>query len=176
MNINYATRFFWAGVLMVALGLVVLFNAAVTSGAIVIVTGLVLLIGGAAQVGLGLLEESTSHKWLSLTLGVLMLLLGWSFLSNPLSGVISLSTFLLILLAASGVVQVVFGFRARGTPFFGPFISAGLISLGLAIILLASPTATMSLLGILLGVHLLATGGYLLLMAMFMKKVRVLTD
>lgn len=176
MNTKYSTRFLWAGVLTIALGLVVLFNAAVTSGAIVIVTGLVLLIGGAAQVALGFLEEGGGRKWLSLTLGVLTLLLGWSFLSNPLSGVISLTTFLLILLAASGIVQIVFGLRARGTLFFGPFMIAGLISLGLAIILLASPTATMSLLGILLGIHMLASGGYLTLMGMFMKKLNVLTD
>lgn len=169
MNSHYATRFFWAGVLTITLGVVVLFNAAVTSGAIVKVTGLVLLTGGAVQLVMGLLEGGGYHRWLTLTLGVLTLLLGWSFLSNPLSGVISLTTFMLILLTASGIVEILFGVRARGTPFFAPFMAAGLISLVLAGILLASPTATRSLLGILLGIHMLAAGAYLTLMGRFMK-------
>ncbi|GAB3104242.1 hypothetical protein G8770_11490 [Aestuariicella hydrocarbonica] len=171
---NYSTRFFWAGVLTIVLGLVVLFNAAVASGAIVVVTGIVLLIGGAAQVVLGFLEEGSGRKWLTLALGFLTVFLGWSFLSNPLAGIVSLTTFLLILMAASGAVQVLFGLRARGTPFFWPLILSGLASILLAIILLSSPSATISLLGFLLGLHMLASGACLTMVGLYMKKLDAL--
>lgn len=176
MSEKYSARFFWSGVITIVLGLIVLFNATVVSGAIVVVTGLILLLGGAAQVALGFLDDNSSHKWLSIGIGALTLLLGWSFLSNPLTGVISLTTFLLILLAVSGVFQIIFGFRTRGTPYFWPCMIAGLVSLGLALLLMSSPSATMSLLGILLGIHMLASGASLMLMGMFLKTVRVLVE
>lgn len=164
-----STRYLWSGALTIALGLVVLFNATFTSIAIVIVTGLVLLIGGAAQIILGFLEGHGASKWLSIVLGVFTVLLGWSFWANPFSGIFSLTTFLLILLAASGVVQMIFGYRTQGTPFFWPFIISGVISIGMAVIVISFPSATASLLGILLGIHMLASGGCLLLMGMFLK-------
>lgn len=167
---SYSARYFWGGVLTIALGLIVLFNAAVASGAIVIITGLFLLIGGVAQVVLGFLEEEAGSKWLTILLGVLTVLLGWAFLANPLAGIISLATLLLLLLAASGTLQVVLGFQARGTTFFWPLVLAGLLSIILAVILLSSPGATIVLLGTLLGIHLLASGAFLTMMGMFLKK------
>lgn len=168
---SYPARYFWGGILTLALGVIVLFNAAFASGAIVVVTGLVLLIGGGAQIALGFLgNDAGSRKWLGIILGVLTVFLGWSFLSNPLSGVISLTTFLLILLAASGILQIVFGYRTRGTDFFWPLMIAGGVSLALALFILSSPTATTALLGIVLGIHLLALGSSLTMMGMFLKR------
>lgn len=164
-------RFFWGGVVTLALGVIILFNATFVSSAIAVVTGLFLLVGGAAQIALGFLDDTRDRKWLTVLLGVLTLVLGWVFISNPLAGVFSLTTFLLLLIAASGVVQVIMALRARGTPYFAPFLLAGLVSAVLASILLFSPTATMALLGILLGVHMIEVGVCFIMMGYLTKSL-----
>jgi uncharacterized membrane protein HdeD (DUF308 family) len=93
-------------------------------------------------------------------------------MANPLAGMISLSALLLILLAASGIVQILFAFRVKGTRFFWPLLLAGLVSVVLAIILLSSPSATLVLLGTLLGVQMLSAGASLTMMGMLFKEIR----
>ncbi|MBW4936024.1 HdeD family acid-resistance protein [Marinobacter sp. F4206] len=174
MRINHSTKYFWLGLLTMALGVVVLLNAVFASAAIVYVTGIFLLLGGAFQIALGFGNDETGRKLLNWGLGALTVFLGWSFMANPLAGVISLTTLLLLLLAASSFVQIGFAFRVKqikGTQFFWPLLLAGLISLALAIVLLASPGATMALLGALLGLHMLAAGASLTIMGMFIRKI-----
>ena len=170
MAMKVSTKYVWLGVLTMALGLFVLFNAVIASAAIVTVTGVFLLLGGALQIAVGFTAEGLGNKILTWCLGALTLFLGWSFLANPLAGIISLSTFLLILLMASGIVQILFAFRVKGTRFFWPLLLAGAVSVILAIIVLSSPGATLVLLGTLLGIHMLCSGASLTLMGMFLKE------
>lgn len=174
MTINHSTKYFWLGLLTMALGVVVLLNAVFASAAIVYVTGIFLLLGGVFQIALGFANEETGRKLLNWGLGALTAFLGLAFMANPLAGVISLTTLILILLAASSFVQILFAFRVKrikGTQFFWPLLLAALFSLALAIVLLSSPEATMALLGILLGLHMLAAGASLTIMGMVMRKI-----
>jgi uncharacterized membrane protein HdeD (DUF308 family) len=172
MAMKTSTKYFWLGVLIIALGVFVLFNAMIASLAIVTVTGIFLLLGGALQIAVGFSAEGLGNKVLTWCLGGLSVFLGWSFMANPLAGIISLSTFLLILLMASGIVQILFAFRVRGTRFFLPLLLAGSVSVVLAIIVLSSPGATMVLLGTLLGVQMLCSGASLTMLGMFLKEAR----
>jgi uncharacterized membrane protein HdeD (DUF308 family) len=172
MAMKTSTKYFWLGVLIIALGVFVLFNAMIASLAIVTVTGIFLLLGGALQIAVGFSAEGLGNRVLTWCLGGLSVFLGWSFMANPLAGIISLSTFLLILLAASGIVQILFAFRVRGTRFFWPLLLAGAVSVVLAIILLSSPGATLVLLGTLLGIQMLSSGASLTMMGMFFKENR----
>jgi uncharacterized membrane protein HdeD (DUF308 family) len=172
MAMKISTKYFWLGVLTMALGVVVLFNAVIASAAIVTVTGIFLLLGGALQIAAGFSAEGLSNRVLTWGLGGLTVFLGWSFMANPLAGMISLSALLLILLAASGIVQILFAFRVKGTRFFWPLLLAGLVSVVLAIILLSSPGATLVLLGTLLGVQMLSAGASLTMMGMLFKEIR----
>ncbi|MBW4936115.1 HdeD family acid-resistance protein [Marinobacter sp. F4206] len=173
MRINHSTKYFWLGLLTMAPGVVVLFSAVFASAAIVSVIGIFLLLGGALQIALGFGKEETARKLLNWALGALMAFLGWTFMANPLAGLISLTTLLLILLAASSVIQIMFAFRVKhikGTQSFWPLLLAGIISSALAIVLLSSPEATMALLGALLGLHMLAAGASLTIMGMLMRR------
>ena len=172
MAMKISTKYFWLGLLIIALGVVVLFNAVIASAAIVTVTGIFLLLGGALQIAVGFSAEGLGNRVLTWCLGGLTVFLGWSFMANPLAGMISLSTFLLILLAASGIVQILFAFRVKGTRFFWPLLLAGAVSVVLAIILLSSPGATLVLLGTLLGIQMLCSGASLFMMGMFFKETR----
>ena len=172
MAMKISTKYFWLGLLIIALGVVVLFNAVTASAAVVTVTGIFLLLGGALQIAVGFTAEGLGNRVLTWCLGGLTVFLGWSFMANPLAGMISLSTLLLILLAASGIVQILFAFRVRGTRFFWPLLLAGSVSVVLAIILLSSPGATLVLLGTLLGIQMLSAGASLLMLGMFFKETR----
>ena len=172
MAMKISTKYFWLGLLIIALGVVVLFNAVTASAAVVTVTGIFLLLGGALQIAVGFTAEGLGNRVLTWCLGGLTVFLGWSFMANPLAGMISLSTLLLILLAASGIVQILFAFRVRGTRFFWPLLLAGSVSVVLAIIVLSSPGATLVLLGTLLGIQMLCSGASLTMMGMFFKETR----
>lgn len=158
------------GILSVVFGVVVLGNTVIASMAVTTITGAMLLISGAFQIIGGLSAEGMGSKILSLAMGALMGFLGLSFLFNPLEGTISLALLILMLLMASGIVRIVFSMRMRGTPYFLPMLVSGGMSLLLAgFIWMNFETASVSILGILLGVELLFNGAGLVLLAFFIR-------
>ena len=160
------------GILSIVFGVVVLGNTVVASMAVTTITGAMLLLSGIFQVIGGLSAEGIGSKVLSLAMGALMAFLGVSFLFNPLEGAISLALLIMILLMASGIVRIVFSMRMRGTQFFLPMLISGVLSLLLAAyIWMNFETASVSILGILLGVELLFNGAGLVLLAFFIRTV-----
>ncbi|MCB1512683.1 MAG: DUF308 domain-containing protein, partial [Hyphomicrobiaceae bacterium] len=113
------------------------------------------------------------NKLFSIALGALMVLVGASFLFNPLSGVISLALLVVIMLAASGAVRIVFSWRMKETPFYWPMLISGALSVLLAAYILANfATASTQLLGILLGVELIFNGAGLIVLGFFIRNIR----
>jgi len=160
------------GILSIVFGVVVLGNTVVASMAVTTITGAMLLLSGVFQILGGLTSEGMGRKVLSLAMGALMAFLGLSFLFNPLEGAISLAMLIMILLMASGIVRIVFSMQMRGTPFFMPMLISGALSVLLAAyIWMNFDTASVSILGILLGIELLFNGAGLILLALFIRTV-----
>jgi len=160
------------GILSIVFGVVVLGNTVVASMAVTTITGAMLLLSGIFQILGGLTSEGMGRKVLSLAMGALMAFLGLSFLFNPLEGAISLALLIMILLMASGIVRIVFSMQMRGTPFFMPMLVSGALSVLLAAyIWMNFDTASVSILGILLGIELLFNGAGLILLALFIRTV-----
>ena len=160
------------GILSIVFGVVVLGNTVVASMAVTTITGAMLLLSGIFQILGGLTSEGMGRKVLSLAMGALMAFLGLSFLFNPLEGAISLAMLIMILLMASGIVRIVFSMQMRGTPFFMPMLISGALSVLLAAyIWMNFDTASVSILGILLGIELLFNGAGLILLALFIRTV-----
>lgn len=168
-----STKLLLLGAVTILFGVIILGNAAMASLAVVTLTGGVLLVGGGFQIVGGFSVGSPGGKLFAWLMGALMVFLGWSFLSNPLEGVISLSMLILILLAAGGVVRLVFAWRLRTSPFFWPMLLSGVLSILLAVYVLSSPAATMLLLGTLLGVEMVLNGLGLVFFALFLRKLEV---
>jgi uncharacterized membrane protein HdeD (DUF308 family) len=103
------------GLLTIVFGVVVLGNTVVASLAIATLTGTMLLAGGIMQFIGGFSVEGMGAKAFTWLTGAMMAFLGWSFLSHPLAGMISLSVLILILLAAGGIARIIYSFRMRGT-------------------------------------------------------------
>ncbi|WP_099827735.1 HdeD family acid-resistance protein [Oceaniglobus indicus] len=158
------------GVLSIVFGLFALGNAVAASLAVTTVTGILFLVAGGFQVAAGWVQEGAGHKTLSIVLGLLMILIGLSFVINPLEGTISLAMLVTILIAASGITRLIFAFRMKQTRYFWPMLISGAVSALLAGYIVANfGVASISLLGILLGIELLFNGIGLTILAFFMK-------
>ncbi|HPD90983.1 MAG: DUF308 domain-containing protein [Rhodobacter sp.] len=161
------------GLLSIALGAFVLGNVVLASLAVTTLTGALLLVTGGIQVVTGFTVAGWQHKALALLLGLALAFLGWAFLSNPLEGMISLTSLIMILVGASGLVRLYVSMNLRGTAFFVPMLLSGIVSLALALYIFFNfAAATMSLLGILLGVELLSNGVSLLVLGYAARKAR----
>ena len=159
------------GVISIAFGIFVLGNAVLASMAVTTLTGALFLLSGLFQLYGGFTsDEGVATRTFHILLGVLMAFLGLSFMFNPLEGMISLALLVLILLAASGIVRLVLAWRMRSTPFFWPMLISGALSVLLAAYILANfAVVAPPLLGILLGIELLANGAGLIVLAFFIR-------
>lgn len=159
------------GILSILFGLFALNHAVLTSISVTIVVGALFLVSGIVQAIAGFGDEGVWNKILSIGLGVLMTLLGFSFLTDPFSGTISLALLVTIFIAAGGFLRLFFAFQIDGTGRWLMLLS-GVLSLGLAIYIFANPELTAAVLGILLGVELLFNGAGLIALALSMRSMR----
>lgn len=160
------------GILSLGFGVFVLSNTVVASLAVTTVTGILFLISGGFQIVAGFTAEGAASKIFAIALGALMVFLGVSFVANPLEGTISLALLVVILLAASGIVRMVFAWRMRSTTFFWPMLLSGALSVLLAGYIMANfATASIQILGIFLGVELLFNGAGLVVLAFFLRTI-----
>ena len=106
-------------------------------------------------------------------MGAVLLFLGWSFISNPLQGTISLSVLVLILFIVGGLARIYLSFQMRDTAYYWPTLISGILSLVLAGVIwvnaAAEPSSLLNLIGILLGVEMLFNGFGLLFAALFVR-------
>lgn len=157
------------GALSVLLGILALGNAVAASVAVTLVTGLFFVVAGAVQVVVGF-QDGGGHRILPVLLGALMLLLGVSFIANPLEGTVSLALVVTILIAASGVLRLALSWAMRASPYFWAMLLSGALSVLLAGYILANFAAvSVALLGLLLGIELIFNGAGLIVLSLFMR-------
>ena len=161
------------GALSLAFGVFVLGNTMMASLAVTTLAGVLFLISGSFQVIAGLTGDTGAPRIFAVVLGALMAFLGLSFLAHPLEGMISLTLLVLLLLAASGGVRLVLASRMKATPFFWPMLWSGALSVLLAAYIATNfAAASVSLLGILMGIELLFNGAGMIVMAFFVRAIR----
>jgi len=161
------------GLLSALFGVFVLGNAVVATLAVTTLAGALFVISGGFQIAAGLTGETGMSRVFSVLLGGLMALLGLSILAHPLEGMISLTMLILVLLAASGIVRLVQGFGMKNTPYFWPMLLSGAFSIFLAGYIGANfAAATLTLLGIIMGVELLLNGLGMIVLAFFARSAR----
>lgn len=153
------------GGLMVVGGVLALVYPVIASFAVVGLLGWVLIASGVVQ-GISLIgAQSVPNFWLQLVSVGLSIVVGILFLSDP-GGSLTTVTFLLIVyLVVEGISKVIFALTIRPFPNWGWVLASGVFSVLIAFVLYASLTSvSLWLLGLLLGVQLIAEGvalGYL---------------
>ena len=134
--------------------------------------GALFLFGGIFHL-FGAFEEKQRNGYIwNFVVGVLYILAGVYLLSHPLIGLLFLSILLIALFYAQGILTIIFGFQQRKEArYWGWSIISGLLSIGIATILLVSyPISALWVFGVLVGINLLIFGMSLILLNSFIAK------
>lgn len=167
---NEWSRWLVLGLLSVLFGILALGHAVAVSVWIAVFTGSLLLLAGVIQAIVGISDTGGWNKFVSVMLGLLVAVLGLSFLRNPLEGVVSLTLLVTLGIAAAGVFRLIWAFRMRHTGYFWMMLLSGALSILLAGYIFANfEQASERLLGILLGVELLFNGLALSVLGLFLR-------
>jgi uncharacterized membrane protein HdeD (DUF308 family) len=150
------------GGLMILAGILALFYPAMSSVAVVLFLGWLLIISGVVQ-GISLLDaRSVPHFWLQLVSVVLFVIVGVLFLRNPGESLLTLTLLLIVFFMVEGISKVIFALTIRPFPNWGWILASGLVGILLSLYLWASiPVTAIWLLGALLGIELICEGAAL---------------
>jgi uncharacterized membrane protein HdeD (DUF308 family) len=153
------------GGVMVLAGVIALLFPLIASTGFVILLGWLLIISGIVQAASLIGATQVPYFWLQLVTVALEMIVGFLLVSNPGAGVVAVTFLMLVLFLVGGMARVVFALMIRPMSDWAWMLAGGIVSIGCAIILIgALPEAAAWLLGLLLGIHLIAAGatqGYL---------------
>jgi len=158
------------GILMVLGGLVALIYPLVSSVAVVVFIGWVLIISGVVQ-AIGLIgARHVPHFWLQLISVALAAIIGFLFIQNPGEALVTLTLLLIVFFMVEGIAKIIFALTVRPLPNWGWLLLSGLIGVLLSVYLLTNPVSAIWLLGLLVGFLLITEGAALAYLAWQVRK------
>ncbi|NVK45817.1 MAG: DUF308 domain-containing protein [Rhodobacteraceae bacterium] len=161
------------GVLTFIFGLLALGNAVATSLAITVLLGTLFILAGAAKLWAGFSGLDHENRVFSMIWGLISLMIGVSFVANPMDGTVSLTLVITFFLLISGVVRLLMSWRMRESRLFWMLLLSGAVTVLLGGYILGNFAAiSLSLLGLLLGIELLVDGAALVGFGLFLRKFR----
>lgn len=151
---------------IVALGVVYLVAGAIALSSVVMATvvsvflvGVMMVVGGVAEVINALQVKSWGKFVLWLLLGALYIIAGILTFENPLLAAKLLTLLLGISLIASGIAKIVLAFNMKAGSAWGIVVLAGVLTLLVGLVIVAQwPVGSLYFLGIFLAVDLIFTG------------------
>lgn len=159
------------GILVVIAGLVLLGNTVVATAVSVLFLGWMALVAGVVTIIAAFFNRKSGGLWSALLGGAMLAVLGVFILRNPLVGALTLTLLAGALFLASGLTRVIGALQA--TESRGLLIVSGVISIALGLwVLFNLGTATLTLLGVLIGVQTLIEGLTLIIVG----RLRPVTD
>ena len=156
---RYALWYLIQSVLLIAAGFLAIIYPVLSSEAVVVLLGWLLIISGVVQ-GLSLIGAGqVPHFWLQLISVILAVLIGCLFLRDPAQGLVTIALLLIVFFMIEGISKVVFALTIRPFPNWGWVLASGLVGIALALILWANlPVTALWLVGVLLGLQLISVG------------------
>jgi uncharacterized membrane protein HdeD (DUF308 family) len=145
------------GILLVVAGFVILGNAAFATAVSVFFLGWMAVIGGIVALVASLFRIGKGGFWPALISGALLLVIGIVILRNPGASVVTLTLLAGTLFLVGGIMRLVAAFQVDQNR--GIMIFSGIVSLALGLIVLFNLfAASLTLLGVLIGVQALVDG------------------
>lgn len=128
-------------------------------GLIALLGWLLVAVGISEAVGL-FGARHVPYFWLQAVSAVLAVAVGWGLIVRPEAGLIATALLMVVFLTVQGIGRVVFGLMLRPMEDWGWLVASGVLGVVLGVLLAANLGAASEwLIGLLLGLHLLATGG-----------------
>src|SRR5262245_54335121 len=151
--------------LMIIAGILALVFPALSSVAVVVFLGWLLIITGIFQAISLIGARAVPHFWLQLISVVLFVVVGALFLRNPGEALLTLTLLIIVFLMVEGISKLIFALTIRPFPNWGWVLASGIVGILLSFFLWSSlPVTSLWLLGVLLGIQLICEGatlGYL---------------
>ena len=156
---RYSLWYLIQGVLLIVAGVLAIIYPVLSSAAVIVLLGWLLIISGIMQ-GLSLIgARQVPHFWLQLISVILAVLIGFLFLRDPAQGLVTITLLLIVFFMIEGISKVVFALTIRPFPNWDWLLASGLVGILLALILWASlPVTALWLVGVLLGINLISVG------------------
>src|SRR5215208_2292640 len=156
---RYSLWYLIQGVLLIAAGVLAIIYPVISSAAVVVLLGWLLIVSGLLQ-GMSLIgARHVPHFWLQLISVILAVLVGFLFLRDPAQGMVTIALLLIVFFMMEGISKVVFALTIRPFPNWGWVLGSGLVGIVLSLILWANlPVTAVWLIGVLLGVNLISVG------------------
>lgn len=165
----------WIGIgaLAVVFGILALGNAVVATLTITMILGGLFSIVGVAKLWAGFSGEAHDNRGLSMLWGLVSLMIGVSFVANPVEGAMSLTLLVTGFLLASGVIRLIMAWRMRQMRAYWMMLISGAVTVLIGGYLLGHlAMASLTLLGIFLGIDLLVDGIALIGFGLFLRSHR----
>jgi uncharacterized membrane protein HdeD (DUF308 family) len=158
------------GVLLMILGVIAICFPFASSLAAAIWVAWLLIIGGALLLAHAVRVRHESGFWLKLLWAVIYLVAGILLLASPIGGVLTLTLVLAVLWIVEGATAILLAFRLRPARPWGWVLFDGIITLLLGLLIwIGWPGNAPWLLGLFLGISLLATGISVLLFGLALR-------
>lgn len=156
---RYSFWYLVQGVLLIVAGVFAIIYPFVSSVAVIVLLGWLLIISGVLQ-GLSLIgARHVPHFWLQLISLILAALIGFLFLRDPAQGLLTVTLLLIVFFMIEGLSKVVFALTIRPFPNWGWMLGSGIMGIVLSLVLWASlPVTAVWLVGLLLGIQLISVG------------------
>ncbi len=146
------------GAVLVVMGIIALSYSVIASVAVAVVLGCCLLVGGAFTIAGAFFNQSWGGFFVSLLSGILELAVGFLILSNPFDAVIVCSLVIAVVFFVEGLFRIVGSIAGQFQHWF-IMLLGGIINVLLGVIIWQGmPWTGLTVIGILLGINLIASG------------------
>jgi uncharacterized membrane protein HdeD (DUF308 family) len=146
------------GILFVLLGIAGLVFVGIATLVSVLFVGWAFVIAGLAEIANTIFRKGWSGFWLDLIVGIVTLMAGLFIVVQPLVGAKVLTIFIGVMFLIGGIFRLAAGIAMKN-PYSGWFIVHGIVSLILAMLILAEwPYSSMWVIGTLVSIELLFDG------------------
>jgi len=154
----------FAGIVSLLGGILALANPFAATVTVVQLTGAFFVVMGILQIIHSFRMRGWGGFLWGLILGIVTFFVGVVLFRNPFAGAVSLTILIGTLLLIMGVVKCLFAFQMRPLGGWGWGLASGLVSIALALVIFVYfPVSALTVLGVFLGVELVSSGLWLLL-------------
>jgi uncharacterized membrane protein HdeD (DUF308 family) len=162
----------WAGILLLVAGFISLVSPLAAGLSITVIIGVMLLLGGLAQLLVVFRAGAFDAGLLMALLAILTLGAGGYMISQPVSALATLTLFLAGYFIALGVIEIIGAFGAKSVPGWGWLLFDGIVSLVLGVMIWRQfPISGVWAIGTLVGIRLIISGWTLITIGGFAKHV-----
>jgi uncharacterized membrane protein HdeD (DUF308 family) len=160
------------GIVLLCLGAVALGSVFVASLATALVIGLLLLIGGFAEIIGAFWSRAWSGFFLHLLSGVLSGVVGMLFLRAPLRGLLALTLLVACLLLVGGIFKIVAALSIRFAAWGWPLVS-GIVDVTLGVMIWQEwPASALWVIGLYVGISLMFRGFNWIALGLLLRSLR----